>query len=134
MAAERATGSVNKIKVAKASGTAIAVGDLVKKNGTSNNVTAATSGAAVLGIAREEGASSSTAPIEIDVLSPGDAIRIDVDSGTPASGDFKSCDLADANGAAVGTDSNHDLLYKYDGSTTSVLAWPKKLEIATVVS
>jgi hypothetical protein len=127
----RLTGSVDKISVAKVSGTAVAEGDLVKKNGTSNNVTAATAGAAVLGIACSAGASSSTANIDVDVLHPGDSIEGDVSSGTPASGDFKSCDIASATGIAYGTDSSHDFLSKYNGSTTSATLWPKKLEVAT---
>lgn len=132
MAARRATGSVNKMKVPMAAVT-ITNGELLKKNGTSNNVTEATSGAAIFAIACEDKASGQ-AEVEVDVLSPGDWIYIDVVSGTPASGDLKSCDLASSLGAAIGTDSNHDLLYVYTGSTTEVLACVKNTETGSVVS
>lgn len=133
MASRRASGSVNKMTLPKATGVTITKGELIKKNGTSNNVTEHTSGAALLGIATQDKASGDTT-LEVDILSPGDAIYIDVSSGTPASGDFKSCDFASSLGAAVGTDANHDMLYRYDGSTSEVFAIPKKLEVATVVS
>ena len=132
MAARRASGSVNKKWVPKAA-VALSDGELVKKNGTSNNVTEHTSGAALYGIVCGDYASSD-AMCEVDVLAPGDEIAIDVVSGTPASGDFKSCDFASSLGAAVGTDSNHDMLYRWAGSTSEVYATPKKLEVATVVS
>lgn len=129
MAYRRKTGDRHVISIAKASGVTIAAGDLVKKNTTNNNVTnASISGAAILGIALEAGASSSTAAIKVDLLYPGEWIVGDVDSGTPASGDFKSCDANDADGVAVGTDTNHDFLYMYNGTTTTVDLLPKKLE------
>lgn len=133
MSYRRKSGMRRIHKIAKVSGTALAELELVKKNGTSNNVTAWTSGAALLGIAMEAGASSSTAAIDVDVIAPGELIEGDVGSGTPASGDFKSCD-GNSTGATVGTDSNHDFLYMYAGSSTVVDLYPKKLEIATVVS
>lgn len=132
MAARRASGSVNKMKVPMAAVT-ITKGELLKKNGTSNNVTEATSGAALFAIACEDKASGQS-EVEVDILEPGAWIYIDVVSGTPASGDMKSCDLASSLGAAVGTDSNHDLLYFYAGSTTEVLACVKNAETGSVVS
>lgn len=122
----------NVITIAKASGVTFVEGDLVKKNGTSNNVTnASMSGAAVLGIVLEAAASASTSAVRVDVLSPGEWLIGDVSSGTPASGDAKSGDYASAAGAAVGTDSNHDYFYIYNGTTTTVDLLPHKLEVTT---
>jgi hypothetical protein len=132
MAYRRKTGDRHVISIAKASGVTIASGDLVKKNTTNNNVTnASISGSKLLGIALEAGASASTAAIKVDLLYPGEWIVGDVDSGTPASGDFKSCDANDADGVAVDTDTNHDFLYMYNGTTTSVDLLPKLLEVTS---
>lgn len=107
----------NVMLIAKASGTAIAEGDLVK-SGT-NNVTAATSNAPILGIALEAAGSASTSPIKVDILSPGEWIIGDVESGTPASGDWNFCDINSADGVTL-SNTNSDFRYAYNGTTTTV--------------
>lgn len=131
MAFYRKSGERNVVKVAKASGTAIAVGDLVIKNSTNNNVTTAATSNAILGIALDAGASASTAAIRVDVLRPGDMIEGTVSSGTPASGDFKSCTLSSASGVNVGATTNNDFTYMYNGTTDTVWLFPQKLQVAT---
>lgn len=129
MAYRRKTGERNIVPFAKVSGTAIAEGDLVMKNGTSKNVTVWTTSSAVLGVACEAGASASTSAIDVDVFLTPPVLESDVDSGTPASGDIISCD-GDKDGLAVGTNTNHDFLYWYNGTTGTAYCVPKKLEVA----
>ncbi len=97
-------------------------GDLVKlTSGTlTNNVSA---GDQILGICIKTTTTADTI-CQVDVLRPGDWVIADVGSGTPAAGDQKSCDVRNASSRvkdlAVGTDSSHDCLYVYNGSTTTV--------------
>lgn len=120
------------ISVAKTTGSAITEGQLVKKDATNNSVTGFTAGSAMVGIALESAASASAGPIKIDFFRNADWMAADVGSGTPASGDFKSCDTASgALTVAVGTDSSHDFLYAYNGTTTTVDVLPHKLEANT---
>lgn len=125
-------GTRNVMSLAKTTGSALTEGQLVKKDGTNNSVTGFTAGSALLGIAMQSVASASAGPIDIDVFDHAVWMQADVGSGTPASGDLKSCDTASgALTAAVGTDSSHDFLYKYTGSATLVDVLPHKLEANT---
>ncbi len=112
---------------------AIANGDVVKlTSGTlTNNVSA---GDQVLGLCVKTTTTADTVCL-VDVLSPGDWCVADVGSGTPAAGDQKSCDMLNASSKvkslAVGTDSSHDCLYVYNGSTTTVDCIFYKLKAVT---
>lgn len=120
------------IRVAKASG-ALVSGQLVKKNGTSNNVAAFTADGVVFGIVCE-GVASADATVLVDVVQPGTWLRADVGTGTPAAGDFKSCDAQAASPSLlvdVAATSNNDFLYMYNGTTTTVDILPKKIESIT---
>ncbi len=122
----RAEGSVNTVKFT-ADTTAINQGELVMKDVTASEVIAWTSGNPIVGIAKESSANGATKAIEIDLIHLGEAMITDVTSGTPASGDYKTCDGI-KTGAAVGTSSNFDFTYVYIGSTTEVKVWPKLVE------
>ena len=109
---------------AKAAGV-VTEGDLLMKNGTSKNVTSWTTGSAVLGICTKTQLTGDTTCL-VDILKPGDWVTSDV-TGTPASGDIISCDLSATN-ALIATNTNHDALYIYNSSSTTVDICPKKLE------
>ena len=131
MAFYRKSGKQNVRWIAKASGTAFTTGDAVKTNGSSANVTAATSDAAWLGIAVEDAASASTARTPIDILEPGVWIVGKVEAGTPTNGDWGKCDINTVDGVTL-TNANGDFLYQYvgeyDGATYYVDLLPKRLE------
>lgn len=120
------------VTVAKASG-ALVSGQLVKKNGTSNNVTAFTADGVVFGIC-VKAAASADAYVDIDIIQPGTWLVADVGTGTPASGDLKSCDAQAASPSLlvdVSGTTNNDFLYMYNGTTTTVDVLPKKIESIT---
>ena len=131
MAFYRKSGKQNVREIAKASGTTLAKGDAVKTNGSSANVTSATSDAAWLGICLDAGASASTARLSIDILEPGVWIVGKVEAGTPTNGDWGKCDFNTLDGVTL-TNANGDFLYQYvgeyDGATYSVDLLPKRLE------
>lgn len=119
----------NVIAFAKASGTAINEGELVKKNGTSNNVTAWATDGVVLGIALETLASASTGPIKVDVLTGPTWLVADSDSA-PTAGLCRSID-GDVNSVDPTADTNHDFFAVYNGTTTTLDVLPKKYEATT---
>ena len=120
-------------KIAVDSSTVLAVGDLVKTDGNDQEVTAATSNAAILGIAMEASASGSTAAIDIDILAPGEAIKGTVETGTPTLGLWDKADLNSQDGVTL-TNSNDDFYFQYDGdfngTTYSVSLYPTHLEVS----
>jgi hypothetical protein len=132
MAAYRKTGT-RRIHEITADTTAIAVGDLVRTNGNDQEVIAAASNSAILGIALEASANGTTAPIKVDILAPGDAIMIDVEAGTPTMGLWDKGDINSADGITL-TNTNDDFYFQYlgdyDGTTYSVLAYPTHLELS----
>lgn len=128
MAFYRKEGTQNVTPIAVKSATVLAKGDLVAIDGNNNQVDAAASNAAILGIALAASASGSTTAIPVDILSPGEWITGDVESGTPASGDFDTCDLNSQDGVTL-TSTNEDFVYRFNGSTTTVDLLPKYLEV-----
>ncbi len=128
MSARRKDPSRRNVHSIVADTTAIAEGDLVKTNSTNNEVIVATAGVAVLGIALEASASGATAAINVDILSPGEWIEIDVDTGTPVSGEWDVCDLNDENGVDLTANTTKDFRYAFNGSTTSVDGFLLSLE------
>lgn len=117
--------------IAATSGDTIPEGALVKKG--TNAVSLFTAGAGLVGIALKLSPNGSTAAIPVDFFDKADWIVGDVGSGTPVAGDFKSCDtVTGGETVAVGTDSSHDFLYLYNGSTTTVDLLPRKVEANVV--
>jgi len=134
MAAYRKTGTrrVHKIKVA--SGSTVSAGDLLRTDGNNQQVIAAATNYPILGIAEEASASGSTTPIEVDVLAPGEAIRIKVESGdAPTAGLWDKGDISSADGITL-ENSNDDFYFHYDGdydgTNYHVVAYPTHLEIS----
>lgn len=128
MAFYRKTGEQNVRTIAVKSATTFAKGDLVKTDGNNNQVDAAASNGQVLGIALQASTSGSPAAIKVDILSPGDWIVGDVESGTPAAGDWDTCDINTQDGVTL-TSTNEDFIYQYNGTTTTVDLLPKFLEV-----
>ncbi len=111
--------SRNVIKVNHPSGNVLTEGCLVKR--ASNGVALFTAGADCCGIAMEARATGDTSALLVDFFQGPVTLVADVGSGTPASGDFKSCDTASgAATIAVGTDSSHDFIYQYNGTADTV--------------
>lgn len=112
------------------SGTVLTEGCLVKR--ASNGVALFTAGADCLGISQSARATGDTTAVDIDVFTGPVLLVGDVGSGTPASGDFASCDTATGGATvAVGTNSSHDFVYIFNGTTTTVDLFP--LHVSTNV-
>lgn len=114
----RLTGMADIQRVAKASGTTLAVGDLCESDESAGNIIIAATNEPVKGVIRQAGASASTAAIEIDVAHPGDRFIADVTSGTmTAAYDGKYADIAGTTGAmgVTLTNSNNDVRVYYIG-------------------
>lgn len=120
MAFYRKGGKENVIVVTAKTATAIAVGDLVKIDGNNNQVDAATTNISTrVGIALSAKAATVAGTISVDLLSDGEWFVGTVESGTPAAGDFDTCDLNSADGVTL-TASNNDFVYMYNGTTDTV--------------
>ena len=119
MAFYRKQGKENVYTLTAKTATAIAKGDLVKIDGTNNQVDAFTTGATCLGIALTAKAASTAGTVKVDVLKRREIFVGDVSSGTPASGDIRACDAASASGITL-TNSNSDFIFMYNGTTTTV--------------
>lgn len=106
---QRSTGATNILPFTKKTGAAIAVGELVTLDDDSYNVFAAATDKLVLGIACDALASSSTAQIRVDVLSPTDRVIAKVATGTAAGSEIGA--FADIGSSTTGitlTESNND--------------------------
>jgi hypothetical protein len=106
---ERASGRQDVRPYTKKTGAAIVVGELLALDDDTYNVFAAATDKLVFGIAMEAAASSSTAMIKVDRISPEDEITVKVATGTAAATEIGA--FADIGSSTTGitlTESNND--------------------------
>lgn len=128
MAFYRKSGKQNVRTITAKTATAVAIGDLVQTDGNNNQVDAAASNAELLGIALTAKAGAVAGTVDVDILSPGEWIVGKVEAGTPAAGDWDTCDINSADGVTL-TSTNEDFIYQYNGTTDTVDLLPKFLEV-----
>lgn len=106
---ERVTGKENVIPFTGKSGSAISIGDLVTLDDDSYDIFAAATDKLVLGIATSALGVSSTNPVNVDVLKPGDIVRAKVATGTAAATEIGHYeDIGSSTTGLTTTESNND--------------------------
>jgi hypothetical protein len=128
MAFYRKSGEQNVRTITAKTATAVAKGDLVKTDGNNNQVDAAASNGQILGIAITAKAGAVAGTVDVDILRPGDWIVGSVETGTPAVGDWDTCDLNSADGVTLAS-TNEDFIYQYNGTTDTVDLLVKMTEV-----
>jgi hypothetical protein len=108
---QRVTGRSDIRPFVKKTGAALVVGELVALDDDTYNIFAAATDKLVFGIAQDALASSSTADVRVDVLKPGDVVRVKVATGTAAA--TEKGNYADIGSSTTGislTESNNDCI------------------------